>query len=174
MSSIPPFVTPSWSNQKLVLYHGTLHHHALDIVKSVDIKKGRKYTDFGPGFYTTTILRQARSWAWTHSRRKRGAKYAVVRFEIERDALAGLEALWFVRGSFDADDFWSLIFHCRKGRGPHARTAHTSPKYDVVIGPAAASWRQRLAIHDVDQVSFHTSAAEALLNSINCTRTIMP
>jgi hypothetical protein len=174
MSSLPPAVPPNWSNQKLVLYHGTLYTDALKIVTRVDISKGRTYTDFGPGFYTTTIFRQAKSWAWTRSRRKRRSTFAVVSLEIERDALAGLQALWFVRGSFDADDFWSLIFHCRKGRGPHARTAHTSPKYDVVIGPAAASWRQRLAIHDVDQVSFHTSAAEALLNSINCTRTIMP
>jgi len=173
MSSLPPFVTTNWNNQKLVLYHGTLHHHALDIAKSVDISKGHKYTDFGPGFYTTTILRQARSWAWTHSRRKRGSKYAVVQFEIERDELAGLEALWFVRGSFDAEDFWSLIFHCRNSQSPHGRNAPAPAKYDIVIGPAAASWRQRLAIYDADQVSFHTPKAQGVLNDPKCIKTII-
>jgi hypothetical protein len=35
--------------------------------------------------------------------------------------LAGLESIAFVRGDFDADDYWSLIHHCRKGALDHAR-----------------------------------------------------
>ena len=174
MSSLPPSVPPTWNNQKLVLYHGTIDSEAAGIVTQVDISKGRKYTDFGRGFYTTTILRQAKSWAWTRSQRKPGSKPAVVCLEIERDALAELQSLWFVCGSFDSDDFWSLIFHCRSGKGPHGRTAHTIPEYDVVIGPAASSWKQRLAIHDADQVSFHTPAAEKLLNGPQCNRYKLP
>jgi hypothetical protein len=173
MSSLPPAVPTTWSNQKLVLYHGTIDTEAPAIVAQIDISKGRKFTDFGRGFYTTTILRQAKSWAWTRSQSKLGSNFAVVRLEIERDALAGLQALWFVRGTFDDEDFWSLIFHCRSGNSPHGRTAYTIPEYDVVIGPAAASWKQRLAIHDADQVSFHTSDAERLLNSSKCIRSII-
>lgn len=174
MSSLPPNVPSKWSNQKLVLYHGTTDTEAPAIKAKVDISKGRWHTDFGRGFYTTTLLRQATSWAWTRCQRKPGSKLAVVRLDIERDALAGLQALWFVRGSFDAEDFWSLIFHCRNGNAPHGRLAHTCLEYDVVIGPAAASWKQRLAIHDADQVSFHTPAAETLLNSSKCIRSILP
>jgi Protein of unknown function (DUF3990) len=174
MSTLPPNVPNSWYNQKLVLFHGTIDTEAPAIVAKVDISKGRRNTDFGRGFYTTTILRQAKSWAWTRTQRKPGSKLAVVRLEIERDALAGLQALWFVRGSFDAEDFWSLIFHCRNGNKPHGRKAHSISEYDVVIGPAAASWKQRLAIHDADQVSFHTPAAEALLNGPKCSRSILP
>ena len=36
--------------------------------------------------------------------------------------------------------------------------------YDVVYGPVSAFWQQRLAIQDVDQVSFHTERSITLLN----------
>jgi hypothetical protein len=67
-----------------------------------------------------------------------------------------------VRGSFDADDYWSLVFHCRSGNPGHRRGGPV-PFYDVVVGPVAAFWQQRLAIQDVDQVSFHTQPAIDLL-----------
>lgn len=176
MFTLPPSAPGPWTNQPLTLFHGTLDVYTSGIVASVSISKGRTYTDFGKGFYTTTLYRQALSWAWTRAQRGRpaGARPAVVRLELERDALADLQTLWFVRGSFDADDFWSLVFHCRSGHSPHARVPPNLPEYDVVVGPAAASWRQRLTIFDADQVSFHTSNAENLLNSPVCKRSIVP
>ena len=89
-----------------------------------------------------------------------------MRFDVDRDSLAALQCVWFVRGSFDADDFWSLVFHCRAGEGHHARATNQG-WYDVAIGPVAASWRQRLTIYDADQVSFHTGRAATLLNNSN-------
>src|SRR6266487_482862 len=80
-----------------------------------------------------------------------GILYNDCRATGTRLGLAALQCVWFVRGSFDADDFWSLVFHCRTGGGKHARTTNYG-WYDVAIGPAAASWRQRLTIHDADQV----------------------
>lgn len=152
-----------WSNQNLLLYHGTLDIHVSSILSAISLSAGRTHTDFGQGFYTTTVLRQAEAWAWTLSQRKPGTKPAVIRFTLKRDDLAVLETLYFVRGSFDADDFWSLIFHCRYGRTPHGRK-RGSAAYDVVVGPVAASWQQRLAIFDADQISFHTLKAIGLLN----------
>lgn len=86
-------------------------------------------------------------------------------FDVNRNDLSGLDGLWFLRGSFDAEDFWSLVFHCRTG-GSHQRE---TPQvwYDIVGGPVAASWRQRLTLHDVDQVSFHTPRAATLLDRSN-------
>lgn len=36
--------------------------------------------------------------------------------------------------------------------------------YDLVYGPVAAFWNQRMTIADADQISFHTTKAEAVLN----------
>jgi hypothetical protein len=175
MSSLPPFAPTSRTNQKLVIYHGTIDPAAASILSRVDTTKGSVATDFGKGFYTTTILRQAKTWAWMRSQRSGGIHNpAVVKLELNRDDVAGLQALWFVRGSYDADDFWSLVFHCRTGGSLHVRSAPATNPYDVVIGPAAASWKQRLTIFDADQVSFHTPAAEAILNGLSCVRSTVP
>lgn len=63
MSTPPLFSTNPWSNQLIVFYHGTLLSDAPAIAAKVDINIGRPHTDFGRFFYTTTILRQAKSWA---------------------------------------------------------------------------------------------------------------
>lgn len=155
---------PVWSNQRLRVYHGTLHAHATTIRRSgVQLSRGQTRKDFGAGFYTTTVEWQARNWAWVLSERAAESRPAVLAFEIDRDALAGLQWLAFVRGDADADDFWSFVVHCRLGANHHAREART--RYDVVIGPVAAIWRQRVSMQGADQISFHTAAAEQLLNS---------
>ena len=167
MAIAPPAFPPStWTNQLLPLYHGTLDIHVLSILTRVHVHQGRAHADFGQGFYTTTVERQAYAWAWQLSQRAPGTLPAVIRFDVDRNRLAALQCIGFVRGSFDADDFWSLIFHCRRGGGTHARTTNDG-WYDVAIGPVATSWRRRLTIHDADQVSFHTSRAAMLLNNSN-------
>lgn len=167
MAAVSPPSTPSiWTNHPLALYHGTVDRYVSSILSGIDVRKGRAHTDFGQGFYTTTVERQALSWAWQLSRRLPGTLPAVIRFDVNRGDLADLESLWFVRGNFDAHDFWSLVFHCRTGGGPHGRVG-IQDWYDVVIGPVAASWRQRQTIYDADQVSFHTVKAANLLNASN-------
>lgn len=155
--TISPFIPAQWTNQKITLFHGTIATHIPRLLQGIDVTKGNPQTDFGRGFYTTTVLRQAHSWAWQLAQRQAKAQPApmpaVVAFDVDRNDLAGLEALWFVRGSFDADEFWGFIFHCRAGSPDHARGG-AKKWYDLVIGPVAASWRQRLTIYDADQISF--------------------
>jgi hypothetical protein len=158
-----PFTPQLWSNQPLILYHGTLDIHVFSILRGVDVSDGRNDTDFGRGFYATTVERQAHSWALRKAARRSGARPAVVRFVVGRSELAQLDSLWFVRGAFDAEDFWSLVFHCRNGGRGHLRKNRRG-WYDVVVGPATASWEQRLTLVDVDQVSFHTKRAAQLLD----------
>jgi len=156
-----------WTNQLLMLYHGTLDIHANAIINNgVNVTLGKRYTDFGRGFYTTTVQQQARSWAWQLSQNHPGSAPAVVQFDVDRDALAGLDGLWFVRGSFNADDYWSLVFHCRQGHAAHGR-AMKKGWYDIVVGPVAASWRTRLSFHDTDQISFHSNKSAKVLNGNN-------
>jgi hypothetical protein len=163
-------MTQRWANQQLVLFHGTLDIHVASIRQAIDVTLGSPNTDFGQGFYTTTSQRQARSWAFRLFQRSQltssPGRTAVVSFTLERDALAGLEAIWFVRGSQDADDYWSLIFHCRSGRPDHGRKITKPGWYDVAIGPVAAQWRKRRAIPNADQISFHTCKGEGILNAL--------
>lgn len=157
--------TPNWTNQNIALFHGTVNTQVPSIFNGIKITNGRQATDFGQGFYTTTVERQARTWAWVLSNQRTGTLPAVIRYDVDRDELARLNCLWFVRGNYDADDFWSFVFYCRLGMTPHGRnTTVNSGKYDIVIGPVAASWIQRLTIYDADQVSFHTQNAVDLLN----------
>ena len=162
MSTLSLFHPPSpWSNQPVRLYHGTTVEHAFSITTTgVRVSAGRSFIDFGPGFYATTLERQARAWAWQRAD-ETGKTPAVVYGDIDREALAGLDCLSFVRGDFHADDFWSFVVHCRHVGTDHARAGEGSRRYDVVIGPVTAFWKQRTS----DQVSFHTLEAEAVLNA---------
>jgi hypothetical protein len=156
---------PLWTNQHIVLYHGTVDTIATGIVAvPIRVSLGRTHTDFGPGFYTTTLLRQAHTWAAQIAASKPGSRPAVIELRVSRDDLAILQTLAFARGDFYADDFWSLVHYCRRGATDHGRASHLPAYYDVVYGPVAAFWNQRLTIADADQVSFHTAPAEATLN----------
>ncbi len=129
--------------------------------------KGRGGTDFGPGFYTTTLEAQAKSWAWLLAAQSAVGGVvppaAVVRLEVDRDALSRLDSIAFIRGDYDAEDYWSLVFHCRGGALDHARPP-AAPYYDVAYGPVAAFWTQRSAMHGADQISFHSSACTPILD----------
>lgn len=171
MVAQPPSATPtSWNNQEITLYHGTLHQSAQSILQNGVslVYATNPDVDFGLGFYTTTLKRQAEAWASrmvnTAKAQNPSVRAGVVEFTVSRDSLARLDGLWFVRGDFNADDFWSLIFHCRSLNKGHGRSVNNG-WYDVVVGPVAAFWQQRVALQGYDQVSFHTSGAITALNS---------
>lgn len=136
MASLPVvYPPPSWGNQDIVLYHGTIESYAAAIVAKVQVGLGRPNTDFGPGFYTTTKREQAQTWAAQIAATKpAGAAAAVIEIAVSRNALAGLEVLGFVRGDFHAEDYWSFVHHCRHGALDHGRSG-SQPYYDVVYGP---------------------------------------
>jgi len=165
MASSPiVFPVPVWNNQDIILYHGTVDSSVAAILTAVNLVScGRTHTDFGPGFYTTTLLRQAHTWAAQIAASKLAAKPAVIEITVAREDLSKLETLAFARGDFHADDFWSLVHYCRKGATDHGRKV-SNTYYDVVYGPVAAFWNQRMTIADADQISFHTTNAEAILN----------
>lgn len=162
--------TLDWRNEALAVYHGTVEAYVASLLDRVNLDFARGRSDFGRGFYTTTREPQARDWALRSSALRRslgaGAAPAVVRFDIARDRLAALDSLWFVRGGFDAEDYWSLIRRCRTGLRDHARSTDAG-WYDVVAGPVAINWKRRIILPEGDQVSFHTARAVALLSASN-------
>lgn len=170
----------------VTLWHGCTSDDWASILndpRHVQVGKGNSNTDFGRGFYTTTIQRQARHWAWLRYFSKcstpppgpGGLLPVTLRFKVRREELtAGLmnfEMLSFVSGSYDSEGYWSLVQHCRSG-GSNQKCKPTTCSeeeqwYDVVTGPAAAFWQQRVAMNDSDQVAFHTQRiCDKLLNPL--------
>jgi hypothetical protein len=162
-----------WLNPALRVYHGTsaaaagiampasgaplsyagLIAKPLPVPFVINLARCRPFTDFGQGFYVTTSLHQAREWANTKVRSWTSRTQALVlEFAPDRDWLATLEALCFVRPT---QDFWDLVHDCRNRFPPHQRIYPHGP-YDVVFGPVSI-WPSRLLIADCDQISFHTA-----------------
>lgn len=152
----------------------------------IDLSLCAVNTDFGRGFYTTTLERQARQWAWGRFYKWQllhptgtGNQPVVLRFRVRRSAspsvtgpldegLDELTSLAFVLADYHYEDYWSLVQHCRQST-TIAIDDHRHPKggwYDLVSGPVAAFWEQRVAMHDADQFSFHTDKGVGLLNAL--------
>lgn len=128
--------------------------------------RGRAGTDFGPGFYTTSDLDAAAEWGSQLASKRSRRIAAVITAELERESLAALSLLSFARGDRMAEDFWSFVTHCRSGARHHGRHAPAGSLYDVVLGPVTAILSQRSCVPGTDQISFHTPAAEAVLNTL--------
>lgn len=197
---LPQYKAPDWASSRsesVVLWHGTTSVAREGVERRIDLTKCAADTDFGRGFYTTTLERQAKLWAWEQFAKWKeqhppGALMnpVVMRFRVRRFAtskeprrpaergLDSLSSLHFVRGGFENEEFWSLVQHCRSSRAADARTGRKAVLrghkrgtrgrgwYDVVSGPVAAFWDQRVAMQDSDQFSFHTPAAVAILQDL--------
>jgi len=156
---------PVWTNRPIHLFHGTTLLSAQSIkTGGVDLDRCRERTDFGCGFYTTTL----EASAWDMARKKAdtlgGQPRAVIRLRLDRYGLGLLKTLAFVRGTLDATDFWSYVYSSRNGLSFHAGAQDI---YDVVYGPVARSWSgpaNSKLYEGYDQISFHTAAAVLLLN----------
>jgi hypothetical protein len=157
------------STQELPVYHGTTALHAKSISDGINLTKGRVETDFGRGFYLTTIEKQAHAWARIRAKRKaiggfRGAaaQPVVLRFSVNREKLSRLRSLCFVHGGATAEPFWTFVAHCRAGSDNHGRVTGNA-FYDAVFGPVATNWRDRVIKSDADQLSFHCEAVNDVL-----------
>jgi hypothetical protein len=172
---------PDWAvvGATIDLWHGCTGNDLTAIRRHgrIDPTRGRPDPDFGRGFYTTTIERQARQWAWQRyyelppSAQGGGNQPLALRFRIPRCRLGALQSLHFVLGRFDNEGYWSLVHHCRSSTAARIlHHNHPDPAqggwYDVVWGPVSAFWQQRVAMADADQVSFHTDKAVDVLNDL--------
>ena len=83
-----------WTNQDLELYHGTTLKAANAIAsRGIALALCSPLTDFGQGFYTTTLQRQAITWAYTRAAIVGGSP-AYLSYRVNRDALSRLETLF--------------------------------------------------------------------------------
>lgn len=104
------------------LYHGSNVE-----VKKPTLKKSRKKTDFGRGFYTTTQKEQAEHWTSIKIDRAKRGKRIVSVFEVDDSLLTNTELK--IREFNGPDEAWlNFVVDSRKG---------VEHDYDLVFGPVA-------------------------------------
>lgn len=112
---------------KLIVYHGSD-----EVINNPTHNGGRKFSDFGLGFYVTTNIEMAKSWA---SRRKGKPAY-VNKYMLDTEGLTSL--------TFDLDLHWLLFiaFNRRLMLNEEIKVILNNKykdinDYDVIIGPTA-------------------------------------
>lgn len=143
------------------LYHGSNVE-----VKKPSLKKSRKKTDFGRGFYTTTQKEQAEHWTSIKIDRAKSGRRIVSVFEVDDSLLTNPELK--IREFNGPDEAWlNFVVDSRKG---------IEHDYDLVFGPVAndkvftvvnlyesgvldapAAIAELKAYKTYNQLSFHTS-----------------
>ena len=103
----------------MILYHGSFM-----VVDKPDLIHSRPNVDFGKGFYTTPIYKQAEKWCGRFKRRDKDG--IISNYEFDETAYEELKVLRFDAYSEEWLDF---ILNCRRGWD---RT-----DYDLVIGGVA-------------------------------------
>lgn len=105
-----------------------LYHGSTVVVKQPNIRIGRKNTDFGKGFYTTTDFDQAARWARIRSKRA-GADVAIVSvYEIDDNLLQNKD--FNIMEYHRATEQWlNFVVNNRRTAPLH--------NYDIVLGPVA-------------------------------------
>lgn len=149
-----------------------LYHGSTVAVRRPNVQRGRRATDFGKGFYTTTSFGQARKWALFKMSREQSEKAVVSVFEVPDDILdrdmpvmrfdgATKEWLDFVVGNRRGveDDRYALIM------GPVANDQlyATIRLYEQGVITAEAAIEMLQTHRLFDQLSFHTAEASSLL-----------
>lgn len=104
------------------LYHGSNVE-----VRKPSLRLGRKKTDFGKGFYTTTNAEQAEHWTSIKMDRAKTGKRTVSVFEIDDALLTNPDIK--IREFNGPDEAWlNFVVDSRKG---------VEHDYDLVFGPVA-------------------------------------
>lgn len=106
----------------LKLYHGSNVE-----VRKPSLRRSRKKTDFGRGFYTTTQKEQAEHWTSIKMDRAKKGRRVVSVFEVDETILSNLE--FKIREFHGPDEAWlNFVVNSRKG---------IEHDYDLVFGPVA-------------------------------------
>ena len=105
----------------------TVYHGSVVEIKSPDLKRSKRFLDFGPAFYVTTFRVQAEHWARRkHSRALSSLAPVVNVYELDDD-LSAFSVLRFG----GVDEAWlDFVCDCRDGNDVYS-------SYDVIIGRVA-------------------------------------
>ena len=140
----------------MILYHGSNRP-----ICEIDLAKGKKYKDFGQGFYTTHLREQAVYWSRRIADRF-GGEPAITAFEFDLDAATaeGLNIKIFEK----PDKEWALFVMANRRNGvPEFRH-----DYDIVIGPVADDRMARLfGLYDMEIIDLDAVVAGLVYKDLN-------
>ncbi len=112
---------------KLIVYHGSD-----SVIDNPKYNGGRRFSDFGNGFYVTTNIEMAKSWAT----RKKDKPAYVNKYTLITEGLISL--------TFDLDLDWLLFIAYNRGLVENEEVKNIISQkykdidqYDVIIGPTA-------------------------------------
>lgn len=138
-----------------------LYHGSNQPIHNIDLSKGKKYKDFGQGFYTTHLPEQAVYWSKRISDRFGGIA-TVTEFELDMDAALaeGLNVKIFEK----PDKEWALfVMANRKQSGEDF-----SHDYDIVIGSVADDRMARLfGLYDMEIIDLDAVVAGLIYKDLN-------
>ena len=130
-------VLPESGQTAFVLYHGTDHNSAADILnRGIDLCCGRLKRDFssGSGFYLTKSLDDALNWAKSTT-----SKPAILVFQFSRAEHLKAKKLNLEN---DLEKWHEIVSSFRSGRRT-ARTRQSLRAYDLIEGPMATVRRNQ-------------------------------
>lgn len=107
-------------SHRLIVFHGTTK-----LFDKIDLTKSHNRRDFGKGFYTTILEKQAKEWAYRLSLREETKFYYVYQFIFsESDCLK-------IKRFDSLNEEWLEFIKENRAKGG------IQHRYDVVIGPVA-------------------------------------
>ena len=138
------------------LYHGSNRQ-----IEHVDLSKGKRFKDFGQGFYTTDLKQQALEWSKTITNRFGGAPTITeFEFDLDKAICAGLKIKIFETANRE----WALFVMANRDR---TRTGHQHD-YDIVIGPVADDNMARLfGLYDMNIIDLEAVVAGLTYKDLN-------
>ncbi len=117
----------------MILYHGSNVK-----IDTIDLSKGRKFKDFGQGFYCTTIKEQAEFMAIRTTRRCQKGEPIVSRFELDEKIFEDKE-IKVKKFDKPTEEWAEFILNNRNKyfKDIDSLVCNSDNKYDLVIGPVA-------------------------------------
>ena len=140
----------------MILYHGSYSNF-----NKIDINKGRKFKDFGQGFYTTKIESQAQQWAKNMSARFGIPAGFVSIYECDEKLFKTLKYLKFDEPT---EEWAYFIMNNRNTEFTDYETQINNQKrqFDIVEGPVA---NDTIAVV-LDQFMMNMKSGTALVEAL--------
>ena len=137
-----------------------LYHGSNELITGIDLSKGRKYKDFGQGFYTIPIKQQAVLWAKRISERYGGTPTVTeFEFDLEQALTDGINIKTFEQ----PDKEWALFVMANRNR-----MIDFKHDYDIVIGPVADDNMARLfGLYDMNIIDLEAVVAGLIYKDLN-------
>ncbi|MCL2721983.1 MAG: DUF3990 domain-containing protein [Treponema sp.] len=140
----------------MILYHGSYTHF-----ENIDLKKNRKYKDFGQGFYTTKVESQAQQWARNMSARFGALVGYVSIYECDESLFKNFKYLSF---NEPTEEWAYFIMNNRNAEFSDFENQlnNHNNQFDIVEGPVA---NDNIAVV-LDQFMMNMKSGTALVEAL--------